>query len=120
MIKSRHKLDYCNQCKREMVRCADCNNNCCNGTEICSSCFEAYLHQEFYFEYPKQITFAETYYHNHWIKTIINPIITKFGWILVSRFDDNKFLGFSIKTYPEHCKGPFKVWFKIRIMGDKK
>jgi|GEM_PF-6360076 hypothetical protein len=53
-------------------------------------------------------------YHNHWLKRIVNPILTKFGWILVSLFsDDDQFLGFRLKSYPEHCRGPFKVWIKL-------
>ena len=38
----------------------------------------------------------ETGYHKHWIKSILNPIITKFGWILVSCFDNDKFIGFKL------------------------
>jgi len=55
-------------------------------------------------------------YHNHIFKRIINPILTKFGWIIVSCFDkEDKFIGFKFKTYPEHCRGPFNVWYKLRI-----
>jgi hypothetical protein len=99
-----------------MVKCAGCGNNCCNGTEQCPSCSEAYEHQNIYYNNPTSINFAHIYYHKHWIKQIINPIITKFGWILVSNFNkDDKFVGFEFKKYPEHCKEPFVVWFKIRF-----
>ena len=56
----------------------------------------------------------------HPVKLILNPILTKFGWIIVSCFDDNtlRFIGFKLKTYPEHCENPdWKVWIKIRFKG---
>lgn len=55
--------------------------------------------------------------HKSLIKSIINPVITKFGWILVSCFSKGpvKFLGYKLKKYPENCAGPFKVLFKIRF-----
>ena len=53
--------------------------------------------------------------HKAWFKVLLNPIITKFGWIIVSHFDDNdKLLGYSFYKYPEQCQGPFRVWFKLR------
>ena len=53
--------------------------------------------------------------HKTLLKILLNPILTKFGWIIVSNFDENdNFVNYDLKTYPEHCKGPFKVWFKIR------
>jgi len=47
--------------------------------------------------------------HKHILKLILNPILTKFGWIIVSVFDNNdNFIKFSLKTYPEHCLGRLK------------
>ena len=57
----------------------------------------------------------KTSYHRHWLKIIINPILTKFGWIIVSCFNEkDEFVEFKLKTYPEHCCGPFKVWWRVR------
>ena len=53
MIESRHTLSYCALCERDMVVCADCGNNCCNGgtgnigKEKCG-CVEAYADQDAY------------------------------------------------------------------------
>lgn len=52
-------------------------------------------------------------YHKTLLKVILNPILTKFGWILVSSFKGDCFLGYKLRTYPEHCKGPFKVWISL-------
>jgi hypothetical protein len=53
--------------------------------------------------------------HKAWFKVLFNPVLTKFGWIIVSHFDDsNKLLGYSFYEYPEQCQGPFRVWIKLR------
>jgi hypothetical protein len=57
-MKSKHILSYCNDCKSIMVKCADCGNNCCNGTEQCPSCDEAYNHQKIYYSNSKSIKFS--------------------------------------------------------------
>lgn len=59
IIKSRHTLSYCNTCQCEMVRCVDCGNNCCNGTERCTNCSEAYEHQKIYYDDSSKIEFAK-------------------------------------------------------------
>ena len=62
MINSRHTLSYCSLCDTEMVICADCNNNCCNGGtgkvngENCG-CKEAYAHQDEYWKDKNSVTF---------------------------------------------------------------
>ncbi len=54
--------------------------------------------------------------HRTWFKLLFNPILTKFGWIIVSVFNYNDdLLGYEFREYPEQCKGPFRVWFKIRF-----
>jgi len=52
-MKSRHTLSYCKMCEIEMVICADCGINCCNGgtKEVNGKkcgCKEAYEHQDLY------------------------------------------------------------------------
>lgn len=76
--------------------------------DICPSCEDKLK------EIIKEFGIASGY-HKHWFKSILNPIITKFGWILVSCFDNDKFIGFKLKTYPEHCHGKFKTWYRIRF-----
>ncbi len=65
MIKSRHTLSYCNLCETEMIRCARCNNNCCNGTygtnldgTWCVDCPEAYDHQDLYWKNAESVIFS--------------------------------------------------------------
>lgn len=42
--------------------------------------------------------------HRVWFKVILNPILRKFGWSIVSVFDNDKLLGYKIRKYPEYCK----------------
>ena len=42
--------------------------------------------------------------HRVWFKIILNPILRKFGWSIVSVFDNNKLRGYQLKKYPENCK----------------
>jgi len=65
-IKSRHTLSYCGLC-RDMVICADCGNNCCNGssgrglgTSECN-CDEAYEHQTLYYRDKSSIEFLNDF-----------------------------------------------------------
>lgn len=60
MINSRHSIGFCNLCGCWMVICADCGNNCCNGTEGCLSCAEAYSHQDIFYQDETAITFQNT------------------------------------------------------------
>ena len=54
--------------------------------------------------------------HRTWFKLLLNPILARFGWIIVSVFDENdKILGYEIRHYPENCSGPWKVWIKLKI-----
>lgn len=64
-IQSRHTLAHCAQCECDMVRCATCDNNCCNGGygevngEKCPDCPEAYDHQEAYWLKNDNVRFAK-------------------------------------------------------------
>ena len=63
MIESRHTLANCTMCG-DMVVCADCGNNCCNGgtKELhgrACGCAEAYSHQTAWYEDPRSVTFAK-------------------------------------------------------------
>lgn len=66
MIKSNHTLSYCPQCETEIVKCATCNNNCCNGGfgtvngETCTDCDDAYAIQTIYWEDNSSVEFAKT------------------------------------------------------------
>ena len=53
--------------------------------------------------------------HKTLLKLWLNPILTKFGWIIVSIFlDDNiTFVRYELRHYPENCPGPFRVWFNL-------
>lgn len=51
--------------------------------------------------------------HRTALKIVLNPILTKFGWIIVSVFEDDVFLRYELRHYPENCKGEFKVWFNL-------
>jgi hypothetical protein len=52
--------------------------------------------------------------HKTILKLLFNPILTKFGWIIVSVFDEtNNFICYQLRHYPENCSGPFKVWFNL-------
>lgn len=63
-IHSKHTLAYCNLCETEIVLCATCNNNCCNGVfgkvkgVQCIDCPEAYDHQEAYWKDNASVRFA--------------------------------------------------------------
>ena len=62
MIESRHTLSNCEMCG-DMVVCADCGNNCCNGGtkdvngKPCG-CDEAYAHQTQWCKDPASVHFA--------------------------------------------------------------
>jgi hypothetical protein len=52
--------------------------------------------------------------HKSVLKQLFNPILTKFGWIIVSVFDnDDNFICYQLRHYPENCRGPFNVWFNL-------
>lgn len=63
-IYSRHTLAHCYLCGY-MIRCATCNNNCCNGTygqvsgKDCPDCPEAYEHQDRYYKNESSIRFSK-------------------------------------------------------------
>jgi len=73
MIHSRHTLSHCNLCERDMVLCASCGNNCCNGGSGVSTgedgrpivvscpdtCSEAYAHQDAYAKDHTSVVFAK-------------------------------------------------------------
>jgi len=51
----------------------------------------------------------------HWtlLKAILNPILRKFGWSIVSIFDENeKFIKYQIREYPKYCGIPKKKSMK--------
>lgn len=56
---------------------------------------------------------GEVVIHRTLLKVLLNPLLTKFGWIIVSKFEGDEFLGYEMRWYPENCSGPFSVWFKI-------
>ena len=65
MIHSKHTLSFCVGCDTNMVLCATCGNNCCNGGsgtvngETCRDCDEAYEHQDAYGKDPNSVRFAK-------------------------------------------------------------
>ena len=42
--------------------------------------------------------------HRTWFKVIFNPILRKFGWSIVSVFENDKLLRYELRKYPENCK----------------
>lgn len=63
MINSRHTLSFCSHCECDMIVCADCGNNCCNGGtgdvdgKRCG-CEEAYAHQDAYWKDRSGVQFV--------------------------------------------------------------
>lgn len=63
---SPHTLDYCLTCRTYMVLCANCGNNCCNGstgefsrgTKCIDACNDAYRVQHAYYADNKSVTFT--------------------------------------------------------------
>jgi hypothetical protein len=41
--------------------------------------------------------------HQKWFKVILNPLLRKFGWSIVSVFKEDELLGYELRKYPEHC-----------------
>jgi hypothetical protein len=71
-IQSPHTLSYCALCETEMVRCAVCDNNSCNGGsgevdgKRCEeSCDEAGIHQQAYWKDPSSVIFAKDLREEH-------------------------------------------------------
>lgn len=64
MLKTKHFLGYCELCETEMVVCATCNNNCCNGMyggepgNWCLDCPDAYQVQDLHFKKLCEVEFA--------------------------------------------------------------
>lgn len=64
LIESRHTLAWCGMCG-DMVLCAVCGNNCCNGGygeidgQKCSDCPEAYEHQAAFWKDQSAVKFAK-------------------------------------------------------------
>jgi hypothetical protein len=65
MIESKHSIGYCNQCECDVVFCAACGNNCCNGTygegpngKWCPDCPNAYDVQDMYLKDKGSVKFA--------------------------------------------------------------
>ena len=42
--------------------------------------------------------------HRTWFKIILNPILRKFGYSIVSVFSGDKLIGYQLRKYPENCK----------------
>ena len=42
--------------------------------------------------------------HRIWFKVLFNPILRRFGWSIVSVFDNNILKGYQLRRYPENCK----------------
>lgn len=66
-IHSKHTLAYCAGCQTDMVICAACGNNCCNGSygpepgadSSCLGCPEAYEHQRVYWSDHDSVRFTK-------------------------------------------------------------
>jgi hypothetical protein len=62
-VKTKHKLSHCELCDTDMVICATCGNNCCNGGYgtvdgvECTDCPEAYHFQEMFWKDPNSVKF---------------------------------------------------------------
>jgi hypothetical protein len=41
--------------------------------------------------------------HRTWLKIIVNPILRKLGWSIVSVFENEKFIKYKILPYPKYC-----------------
>lgn len=63
-MQTKHLLGRCELCETDMVICATCGNNCCNGTyggepgNWCPDCPNAYDVQDLYFKDPDAVEFA--------------------------------------------------------------
>lgn len=61
-MKSKHILSFCQSCG-EMVKCATCDNNCCNGGHgtvdgvDCTDCLDAYDMQDMYLKDNNSVEF---------------------------------------------------------------
>jgi hypothetical protein len=42
--------------------------------------------------------------HRTKLKIILNPILRKFGWSIVSCFEGENFVGYKLRRYPQYCK----------------
>lgn len=42
-------------------------------------------------------------FHRTKLKVILNPICRKFGFSIVSKFRNEKFIGYQLRKYPQNC-----------------
>ena len=42
--------------------------------------------------------------HRTYLKILLNPIMRKFGYSIVSVFDNDQFIKYQIRKYPENCR----------------
>ena len=42
--------------------------------------------------------------HRTLLKIILNPILRKLGWSIVSVFIDDTFVRYELRSYPQYCK----------------
>ena len=42
--------------------------------------------------------------HRIWFKVLLNPILRRVGFSIVSVFRGSKLIGYRIKRYPKYCK----------------
>lgn len=42
--------------------------------------------------------------HRTLLKIILNPILRKMGWSIVSVFNNDTFIRYELRKYPQYCK----------------
>ena len=42
-------------------------------------------------------------HHRTWFKVILNPVLRRLGFSIVSIFQDGVLKGYAIRRYPQHC-----------------
>ena len=110
MIQSPHTLSYCALCETEMIRCAVCGNNCCNGGsgtvdgEKCKTCLEAYDHQDMYKQDKASVVFAKDLREEH--KAAGKKALDEMGYKRIG-LKELQEMGFFTDVDPEHlpCAG---------------
>lgn len=41
--------------------------------------------------------------HNTILKRWLNPVLRRLGWSIVSVFNEDRFLGYRLRRYPQYC-----------------
>jgi len=42
--------------------------------------------------------------HRTILKIVLNPILRKIGWSIVSHVEDDRFIKYEIRSYPQNCR----------------